>query len=190
MLAIVQGLFHGCKFFKHYLLLDRKSTVELEALISVLSRNKINKLNSRRLTRWKERLLIYDFEIEHCKSQRMGITDQLSRNPQQDPLPENKVFESFIINFLTHMNSSKNNILIDTYSKQIQAKRVLIEAIERTKMTEKKQTNKSHDVMTILLHKAIGRKTNIIPIEHTKTSIETINLLSAFCLNSNYNSVA
>ena len=142
------------------------------------------------MTRWKERLLIFDFEIEHCKGQGMGITDQLSRNSQQDPLPENKVFESFIINFLIHMNSSKYNILIDTYSKQIHAKRVLKGASERKKISEKKQTNKSHDLMTILLPKAIGRKTKFIPIEHTKASNETINLLSAFCFISNYISVA
>ena len=77
MLAIVNGTEH----FKHYLL-GRKFTVESDqkALINVLNKQKPNKTYSSRLTRWKERLLIFDLDISYKQGSLMGITDLLSRN--------------------------------------------------------------------------------------------------------------
>ena len=65
MLAIV----HEVERLKFYLL-SRKFAVESnhKLLISVFSRHKISKTYSSRLTKWKERLNIYDFEIDCCKS--------------------------------------------------------------------------------------------------------------------------
>ena len=51
------------------------------------------------------------------------------------------------------MNLLENDILIDTCSKQIQALKVINEALERNKMTQKTQLNKSRDVMAISLPK-------------------------------------
>ena len=82
MLAIVNGTEH----FKHYLL-GREFTVETDhkALISVLNKQNSSKTYSSRLTRWKERLLIYDFKIEYKQGSLMGITDILNRSPNADP---------------------------------------------------------------------------------------------------------
>ena len=75
MLAIV----NGCEYFKHYLL-GRKFKVESDhkALISVLNRQKANKTYSSPLTRCKQRLLIFDLNIEYKEGQVMGITSQPS----------------------------------------------------------------------------------------------------------------
>ena len=81
------------------------------------------------------------------------------------------------------MNSLRNDLLIDTASKPIQAMRVINEAFERNKMTQKNQANKSNDAMAISQPNAVRRKTKTRPIEHTKASIETFNLLGAFRLN-------
>ena len=106
MLAIVSGTEH----FKHYLL-GRKFTVESDhkALISVLNKQKPNKTYSSRLTRWKERLLIFDFDISYKQGSLMGITDLLSRNPDSDPEPEENFTEQFVICFLNSFNERKNS---------------------------------------------------------------------------------
>ena len=61
----------------------------------------------------------------------MGITDLLFRNLQEDPLQEDKYWETFFINFLTIMNSLKNDTITDMASIQLQTMRVINEALEQ-----------------------------------------------------------
>ena len=59
-----------------------------KALISLLNgNNKKNKTLFSRLTGWLDRLIPFDFVIEHKPGAKMGIADYLSRHPSEPPKP-------------------------------------------------------------------------------------------------------
>ena len=51
-----------------------------KALQSLLRSNKGNKTNSSRLTRWVDRLLVFDFAIVHTPGRTLGMADYISRH--------------------------------------------------------------------------------------------------------------
>ena len=85
MLAVVWG----AEYFRNYIL-GRSFTVitDHKALISLLNRNnKKNKTLFSRLTRWLDRLIPFDFIIEHKPGAKIGLADYLSRHPSEPPKP-------------------------------------------------------------------------------------------------------
>ena len=49
------------------------------ALLSILRENRAKKTYNSRLTRWADRLLPFDFTIDHLPSSKMGLVDYISR---------------------------------------------------------------------------------------------------------------
>ena len=85
MLAVVWG----AEYFRNYIL-GRSFTVitDHKALISLLNgNNKKNKTLFSRLTRWLDRLIPFDFVIEHKPGAKIGLADYLSRHPSEPPKP-------------------------------------------------------------------------------------------------------
>ena len=83
MLAVVWG----AEYFRNYIL-GRSFTVitDHKALISLLNgNNKKNKTLFSRLTRWLDRLIPFDFVIEHKPGAKIGLADYLSRHPSAPP---------------------------------------------------------------------------------------------------------
>ena len=81
-----------------------------KALATILKGNKGNKTYSSRLTRWVDRLLPFNFEIEHAPGRTMGLADYLSRYPSKQ-LGENFKAESlwnnwFTVNVINEMNKT------------------------------------------------------------------------------------
>ena len=79
----------GTEYFKNYIL-GRYFTVitNHKALISLPNgTNKKNKTLFSRLTRWLDKLIPYDFVIEHKPGAKIGIADYLSRHPSEPPKP-------------------------------------------------------------------------------------------------------
>ena len=95
LLAIVCALEH----FKYYLY-GNKFTLQTDhqALLSALKNNRGNKIYQCRLSRWVDRLLPFNFNIEHIPEKNMGFVDYLSRNPSGKLSPESEDDEKFIIN--------------------------------------------------------------------------------------------
>ena len=59
-----------------------------KALISLLNgNNKKNKTMFSRLTRWLDRLIPFDFRIEHKPGAKIGLADYLSRHPSREATP-------------------------------------------------------------------------------------------------------
>ena len=78
LLGVVWGLEH----FKYYVVgKEFLVLTDHQALLSALRGNRGNKCYQSRLTRWVDRLLQFDFQLEHLPGSRMGLVDQLSRNP-------------------------------------------------------------------------------------------------------------
>ena len=85
MLAVVWG----AKYFRSYML-GRKFLIvtDHKALVSLLNgNNKKNKTMFSRLTRWLDRLIPFDFEVEHKPVAKIGLADYLSRHPILDAKP-------------------------------------------------------------------------------------------------------
>ena len=95
LLAIVWALEH----FKYYLY-GNKFTLQTDhqAQLSALKNNRGNKTYQSRLSRWVDRLLPFNFTIEHIPGRNKGFADYRSRNPSGKPTPESEDDEKFVIN--------------------------------------------------------------------------------------------
>ena len=70
------GVVWAIEYFKFYLF-GKTFTVltDHKALLSVLKSHHSKKSHNSRLTRWIDRLLPFDFNIEHIPGNRMGLVD-------------------------------------------------------------------------------------------------------------------
>ena len=85
--------------FRHYIY-GRYFTVisDHKALLTLLnSSSKGNKTFFSRLTRWYNRLLPYDFKVEHRQGSKMGMADYLSRFPSASAPETSYYYESFTV---------------------------------------------------------------------------------------------
>ena len=78
------GVFRSTEHFKYYLY-GKPFTVitDHRALLSIMRENRANKSYNSRVTRWVDRLLPFDFTIDHLPGSKMGLADYISRDPQQ-----------------------------------------------------------------------------------------------------------
>ena len=112
LLAVVWSLEH----FKHYLQ-GSEFTLQTDhqALLTALKENRGNKTYQSRLTRWVDRLLPFNFDIEHIPGKQMGFADYFSLNPNGMATPPSEEDKHFVINqindfkFTLIKNTLRNN---------------------------------------------------------------------------------
>ena len=75
------------------------------ALLSILKEHRSNKSYNSRLSRWVDRLLPYQFSIEHLPGAKMGLVDYISRNPYQPAKSVSKYDEEFLVATLSSIQS-------------------------------------------------------------------------------------
>ena len=94
LLAVVWSI----EYFKYYLF-GRNFTVltDLRALLLVLKSHCSNKSYNSRLTRWIDRLLPFDFNIEQIPGTRMGLVDYISRQLNQRAKSITQYDEEFMV---------------------------------------------------------------------------------------------
>ena len=92
------GVVWAIEYFKYYLF-GKNFTVltDNRALLSVLKSHRSNKSHNSRLTRWIDRLLPFDFNIEHIPGTRMGSVDYISRQPNQKAKSITQYDEEFMV---------------------------------------------------------------------------------------------
>ena len=102
------GVVWSCEYFRHYLY-GAEFTVltDHKALLSLMNSHHGNKTYQSRLTRWIDRLLPFNFNMEHIACTKMGLVDYISRNPVGKADPELKYDTSFIV---ATINNIKQNI--------------------------------------------------------------------------------
>ncbi len=95
------GVVWSIEHFKNYLL-GRAFTVRTDhrALLSALSSNRGNKTSFSRLARWVDRLLPFQFEIEHLAGKDMGWADYLSRHPGAPAPPISEFDQNFSVSVI------------------------------------------------------------------------------------------
>ena len=92
------GVVWSVEHFKYYLY-GKPFTVVTDhrALLSIMRENRSNKPYKSRLTRWVDRLLPFDFSIDHLPGSKMGLVDYISRDPQQKAVSISAYDEQFIV---------------------------------------------------------------------------------------------
>ena len=69
-----------------------------QALEPLLKRNKMIKQNTARLTRWLDRLNHFDICLKHTASKEIKFMDFMSRNPTENPEPEENYGKEYVVN--------------------------------------------------------------------------------------------
>ena len=104
MLAVVWG----AEYFPNYVL-GRKFLIvtDHKALVSLLNgNNKKNKTMFSRLTRWVDRLIPFDFQVEHKPGAKIGLADYLSRHPSLELQPVSTYDSMFTVAKLSRIRSA------------------------------------------------------------------------------------
>ena len=92
------GLVWANEYFKYYLFgKNFTKLTDHRALLSVLKSHRSNKSYNSRLTRWIDRLLPFDFNIEHIPGTRMGLVDYILRQPNQKLKSITQYDEEFMV---------------------------------------------------------------------------------------------
>ena len=100
--------------FKYYLY-GKPFTVitDHRALLSIMRENRSNKSYNSRLTRWVDRLLPFDFSIDHLPGTKMGLVDYISRDPHQQAANISTYDEQFIVAKLDVIKRSAKRFLLN-----------------------------------------------------------------------------
>ena len=100
------GVVWSIEYFKNYLY-GKEFTVitDHRALLSILKEHRSNKSYNSRLARWVDRLLPYQFSIEHLPEAKMGSVDYISRNPYQPAKSVSKYDEEFLVATLSSIHT-------------------------------------------------------------------------------------
>ena len=94
----VLGEVWAIEYFKYYLF-GKTLTVltDHRALLSVLKSHRSNKSFNIRMTRWIDRLLPFDFNIDHIPGTRMGLVDYILLQPNQKAKSITHYDEEFMV---------------------------------------------------------------------------------------------
>ena len=94
-------------YFKYYLF-GKEFTVltDHRALLSILKSHCSNKSYNSRLTRWIDRLLPFDFNIEHIPGTTMELVDYISRQPNQKAKIITQYDEEFMVATISRIHDA------------------------------------------------------------------------------------
>ena len=205
LLAVVWSLEH----FKHYLY-GTEFTLQTDhrALLTALNENRGNRTYQSRLTRWVDRLLPFNFNLEHIPGKNMGFADYLSRHPKQKPPPPPTSDDTqYIINLINDFKFMLTQNSIKHYSAKRTDKYQTINPITNTKHAYKNDNafclnrsdlqlpflypllqSNSHKNYTYQIHKNNRNKTLslLYPQGKLSSSKNTINSIKQFKSTSPY----
>ena len=100
------GLVWSLDHFKNYLLGKQFSILaDHKALKRALKDDKYTKTAQSRLTRWADKLLPFDFTVEHLPGKDMGFVDYLSRHSSGEPVLVSLDDEKFVIASVNHIST-------------------------------------------------------------------------------------
>ena len=107
-------MFWSIEHFQYYLY-GKPFTVitDHRALLSIMSENRANKPYNSQLTRWVDRLLPFDFTIDHLTGSKMGLFDYIPRDPQHKAVNITAYDEHFIFAKLDVIKCSAKRFLLN-----------------------------------------------------------------------------
>ena len=96
-----------------YDLYGKNFTVKTDhrALLSILKEHNSNKSYNSRLSRWIDRLLPYNFTIEHMPGAKMGLVDYICRNPIAETRKFSTYDEDFVVATISKIRDSMKHLI-------------------------------------------------------------------------------
>ena len=86
-----------------------------------MKEHRSSKSYNSRLTRWVQRLLPFDFNIEHMSGAQMGLVDYISRQPNQEAKVTSKYDEEFAVATITRIRDAIAAVFVNTAQQNCQA---------------------------------------------------------------------
>ena len=117
------GIVWSIDYFKYYLYGKNFTVVtDHRALLSILKEHRSNKSYNSRLSRWIDRLLPYNFTIEHMPGAKMGLVDYISRNPFATAKKISTYDEHFVVATISKIRDSMKHLIVnkETTTKKFQ----------------------------------------------------------------------
>ena len=116
------GVVWSVEYFKYYLF-DKSFTIitDHRALLPIMKEHRSNKSYNIRLTSWIDRLLPFDFKIEHTPGAKMGLVDYISSQPNQEAKVTNKYDEEFAVATITRIHDAIATIYVNTTPQNCQS---------------------------------------------------------------------
>ena len=106
------GIVWSIDYFKCYLNGKNFTVVtDHRTLLSILKEHRSNKLYNSRLLRWIDRLLPYNFTIEHMPGSKMGLIDYISRNPYARAKKISIYDEHFVVATISKIRDSMKYLI-------------------------------------------------------------------------------
>ena len=116
------GVVWSVENFKYYLFGEKFTIItDHRALLSIMKEDRSNKSYDSRLTRWVDRLLPFDFNIEHIPGAKMGLVDYISRQPNKEAKVTNKYDEEFAVATITRTCEAIAAIYVNTTQQNCQS---------------------------------------------------------------------
>ena len=126
-----------------------------------------NKSYNSRLTRWIDRLLPFDFNIEHIPGAKMGLVDYISRQPNQKAKVTNKYDEEFAVATVTRFRDAIAAIYVNTLPQTCQSQHFNSDPhTNSTRASHPRLTNNSQ------LLSAINRNTTQLLLENSANAAQ------------------
>ena len=108
------GIVWSIDYFKYYLYGKNFTVVtDHRALLFILKEHRSNKSYNSRLSRWIDRLLPYNFTIEHMPGAKMGLVDYISKNPFARAKKISTFDEHFVVATISKFRDSMKHLIIN-----------------------------------------------------------------------------
>ena len=109
------GVVWSVEHLKYYLY-GKPFTVitDHRALLSIMRANRSSKSYNSRLTPWVDRLLPFNFSIDHLPGSKMGLVDYMSQDPQQKSVNISAYDEQFIVAKLDVIKRGAKRFLLNS----------------------------------------------------------------------------
>ena len=154
------GVVWSVEYINNYLYAKEFSIITYHrALLSILKEHKSNTSYNSCLSRWVDRLLPYQFKIEHLPGAKMGLVDYIYRNPYQPAKSISKDDKEFFVVTLSRIQTDAKLIQTKTNISATQLNKIYL----NTKIEKKKSTiPQANQILNINSATPISLKQNIL----------------------------
>ena len=130
------GIVWSIDYFKYYLYGKNFTVVtDHRALLSILKEHRSNKSYNSRLSRWIDRLLPYNFTIEHMPGAKMGLVDYISRNPFARAKKISTYDEHFVVATISKIRDSMKHLITNRQTATKKFRNILKSNLPSLKVT-------------------------------------------------------
>ena len=132
-----------------------------------MKEHRSNKSYNSHLTRWVDRILPFDFNIEHIPGAKMGQVDYISRQPNQEAKVTNKYDEEFGVATITRIRDAFAAIYVNTTEQTGQS-----EPFCSVNHTHSTSTSRPYSTNYSNLLSAINRITTQLLLENSENAAQ------------------